>query len=205
MPESRMTELESLKIIQNMIQTAKDEQKDNGVGWISWGWLLFLASALSVVNEHTHWYSQYFFWNIFGICTIILSLVAVFRSNVFQKRPVVKTYTSALFQKLNIGFAITLMILIVALNKGLSPLFGFALLSSLYGFWILIYGAALQFRPSLIGAYFTWVCSLAGLFVHTFEHSMILHGLGVLAGYIIPGHLAWKEFQKTKRAKDLHV
>ena len=164
MPESRMTELESLKIIQNMIQTAKDEQKDNGVGWISWGWLLFLASALSVVNEHTHWYSQYFFWNIFGICTIILSLVAVFRSNVFQKRPVVKTYTSALFQKLNIGFAITLMILIVALNKGLSPLFGFALLSSLYGFWILIYGAALQFRPSLIGAYFTCFARITASF-----------------------------------------
>lgn len=205
MSDKNMSELESLQIIQNMIQTAKKEQRDNGAAWIFWGWSLFLASMLSVVNIHTEWFSQYFFWNCFGITAVLLSLVSVFRSPVFQPKRGAKTYTGELMQKLNVGFAITLLLVIVAMNRGIGPVFGFAMLSALYGFWILIYGTALHFKPSMIGAYFTWACSLAGLFIRTFEHAMILHGIGVLAGYIIPGHLAWKEFKKSKGVSDQHV
>ncbi len=205
MPQQNLSERESLQIIQRMIQTAKQEQKDNGAGWIFWGWLLFLASALSVVNIHMEWFSQFFFWNCFGIGAILLTLVSVWRSIPFQKSAPVKTYTGELFQKLNIGFAVTLLLVIVAMNRGIGPVYGFAILSALYGFWILIYGTALHFKPSMIGACFTWACSLAGLFVRTFEQAMILHGIGVLAGYIIPGHLAWNEFKKSKSVSDQHV
>ena len=37
MSDKNMSELESLQIIQNMIQTAKKEQRDNGAAWIFWG------------------------------------------------------------------------------------------------------------------------------------------------------------------------
>jgi len=63
----------------------------------------------------------------------------------------------------------------------------------------LIYGTALNFRPSVIGAYVSWAIGFAALFMKTFEHVMMLHGLAVLAGYIIPGHIAYNEFKKLKR------
>ena len=63
MQEKQLTEKESLQLIQQMIGVAKREQKDNGRGWILWGWLLFLASVLTIANIHLRWYDTFFFWN----------------------------------------------------------------------------------------------------------------------------------------------
>ena len=200
--EKKLTEQESLLIIQQMIQTAKQEQKDDGKGWILWGWLLFTASLLTFINLKTQWFSNYFFWNLFGIASLLLLLYSMVKGLFFKKADKVKTYTAELFQKLNIGFFISLMLIIVAINRGVSPVLGFSLLLGLYGFWILVYGAALNFKPSIIGAYITWACAFAGLFVETFDWIMVLHATAVLLGYIIPGHLANIEFNKMQRQEN---
>jgi hypothetical protein len=85
------------------------------------------------------------------------------------------------------------------MNVGVDPRKGFGLLLGLYGFWILIYGAVLNFKPSIIGAFITWAFAFASLFVKSFEHTMLLHAIAVLAGYIIPGHIAYKEFNAIHR------
>jgi hypothetical protein len=199
--DKKITEQESLQIIQQMIETAKKEQKDDGKGWIIWGWLLFAASAFTFVNLQMKWFSNYFFWNLFGFASLALLLVSLIRYLFYKKATKVKTYTAELFEKLNIGFFIFLLLIIVSINRGVSPVLGFSLLLGLYGFWILIYGAALNFRPSVIGAYITWACAFAGLFVSRFEWTMLLHATAVLFGYIIPGHLANIEFNKIHRQK----
>jgi len=195
--EKKLSEQESLLIIQQMIQTAKQEQKDDGKGWILWGWVLFAASVLTYINLKTQWFSNYFFWNVFGIASLLLLLFSIIRILFLKKISKVKTYTAELFQKLNIGFFISLMLFIIAMNRGLSPVLGFSLLLGLYGFWILIYGAGLNFKPSIIGAYVTWAFAFAGLFVETFDLTMIFHAMAVLLGYIIPGHIANIEFNKA--------
>jgi len=196
--ERPLSEKESLLIIQQMILAAKQEQKDDGKGWIIWGWLLFLASFFTFLNLKWNWVSTYFFWNLFGGIALILLLIAVVRLLFFKPKEKVRTYTKDLFEKLNIGFFIFLMLIIFAINLGVSPVKGFALLLGLYGFWMLIYGAALNFKPSIIGAFITWGLAFAALYVKTFEWTMLLHSLAVLCGYIIPGHIANAEFKKIK-------
>lgn len=198
MEEKKLSEQESLLIIQQMIQTAKQEQKDDGIGWIIWGWLLFAASALTWLNMRFEWFSTYMFWNVFGCITGLLMIYELIGDFFFKKKQKVKTYTSDLFRKLNAGFFIFLIMIILSMNLGVGPVKGFALLIGLYGFWILIYGAALDFRPSIIGAFVTWGFGFGALFVkdHHFDETMIWHGLAVLSGYIIPGHLAYRSFKK---------
>lgn len=199
MEEKEITERESLLLIQQMIQTAKQEQKDNGVGWILWGWVLFLASLFTFINLKMNWVSTFFFWNLFGVFTLILFVYETIQFFFIKKKEKVKTYTKDLFEKLNIGFFICLVIIIFSMNLGVNPIQGFALLLGLYGFWILIYGAVLNFKPSIAGAYITWALALASLFVKTFEWTMLLHAPAVLCGYIIPGHIAYNEFKKVNR------
>ena len=187
---------ESLQIIQDMIRSAKQEQKDNGMGWIVWGWMLFLASAFTVINLHVNVVKTFFFWNTFGIATIVMLIFSSIRNN-NKKSHRVTTYIKEIFNKLNIGFTITLLVIIVAINVGVGPIKGFALLTALYGFWVLIYGALFNFKPSIIASYFVWALAIAGLFVQSFEWVMILHGSAVFIGYIIPGHIAYKEFTKS--------
>ena len=187
---------QSLQIIQDMIRSAKQEQKDNGMGWIIWGWMLFLASALTELNLHIKLMQTFFFWNIFGIATIVMLIVSAIRNNQ-KKIHRVTTYTKEVFDKLNIGFTMTLVVIIVAMNVSIGPISGFALLTGLYGFWVLIYGDLFNFKPSIIASYFVWAFALAGLFAQTIEWVMIFHGLAVLVGYIIPGHIAYNEFNKS--------
>lgn len=47
METKTLTSEESLLIIQQMISTAKKERKDDGKGWIVWGWLLLAAPAFT--------------------------------------------------------------------------------------------------------------------------------------------------------------
>ncbi|MDB5193114.1 MAG: hypothetical protein JWQ96_2677 [Segetibacter sp.] len=195
--EKQLDEHESLLIIKQMIDTAKQEQKDDGKGWIIWGWMLFLASLFTVINMHFLWYSTFFFWNIFGGIAFLIGIYQAVTSFIIKKKVRVKTYSKAIFDKLNIGFFVSLMFIIVTMNVGMSPVKGFPLLMNLYGFWILIYGAMLNFKPSIIGAFAMWILAFIALFVNLFETVMILHGVGVLVGYIIPGHIANNEFRKV--------
>lgn len=203
MEEKNLSQQESLLLIQQMIQTAKKEQKDDGMGWILWGWMLFIASLLTIANLHFRWFNNYFFWNLFGIATIIIFIYETISALFLKKREQVKTYTKDLFKKLNAGFFISLLFIILAINTGVQPTKGFALLIGLYAFWILIYGSALSFRPSVIGAYITWGFGIVALFVKTFEWVMVMHALAVLFGYIIPGHIAHKEFKNIHRKENV--
>src|SRR5215211_799430 len=194
MEEKQLSEMESFSLIQQMIETAKQEQKDDGKGWILWGWLLFCASFFTFLNLKFNWVSTYFFWNVFGIASLALLLYATIRYVFIKRRERVRTYTQELFEKLNSGYFISLMIIVFSMNLGVPPTKGFALLLGLYGFWILIYGAVLNFRPSIIGAYITWAFAFATLFAKSSEWTMILHVAAVLCAYIIPGHIAYREF-----------
>ena len=199
MEEKDLTEQESMLIIQQMINTAKREQKDNGIGWILWGWLLFAVSLLTYINLQTNWFSTWYFWNAFGILSLLLLLYSTIRYFYFRKMERAKTYTGELFRKLNFGFFISIAFIIIGINKGIDPLRGFPLLIGLYGFWILIYGTALDFRPSIIAAYVTWAFGVTAFFVNTFGSVMLLHAASVLFGYIIPGHIAYSQFRKLNR------
>jgi hypothetical protein len=195
--EKQLSENESLLIIQQMIATAKQEQKSDGIRGIIWGWLLFLVSLISFANSKMGWFSPYFFWNVFGALALSSFLFRMIRNFFFNPMTRVKTYTGDLLERLNIGFFASLLFLIVAMNVSINPTAGFAILINLYGFWILIYGAALNFRPSIIGAFITWGIGLAALFANTFDIVMLLHAAAVLCGYIIPGHIANIEFRKS--------
>lgn len=217
MEEKEISEKEGLLLISQMINTAKKEQKDDGRGWIIWGWLLFLASLLTLLNLKLHWkLDNFFFWNAFGVLAILFFIYETIQYFFFKGRSRVKTYTGDLFKRLNSGFFISLLFIILSMNVAARILFdrygsfdvtpinmGFAMLINLYAFWILIYGTALNFRPSVIGAYVTWGIGFAALFMKTFEQVMLLHALAVFAGYIIPGYIAKREFKKLRRAESV--
>lgn len=212
MDEKQLSERESLHLIQQMISMAKKEQRDDGRGWIIWGWLLFVASLLTVANIRFDWFGIFFFWNAFGVFTLLMFVYETIAKRFFKSGVRVKTYTGDLFSRLNTGFFICLVFIIVALNVGSRIIIekygvidltfiniGFALLINLYAFWVLIYGTALNFKPSIVAAYGTWAIGLVALFVQDFETVMLLHALAVFVGYILPGHMANREFKRIKR------
>ncbi|HSU51656.1 MAG TPA: hypothetical protein VLJ41_13720 [Segetibacter sp.] len=198
---NELSQEESLLIIQQMINTAKHEQKDDGRGWIVWGWMLFSASILTVINMEYKWFQPFFFWNLFGGFTFIMLGWDLIKGIFMKSKARVKTYTKSLFDKLNAGYFICLLFIIFAINLGVGPVKGFALLIALYGFWVLIYGTALDFKPSIIASFITWAFGFVALWQTDFKVVMLLHAGAVLSGYIIPGHMANREFKKLRGRK----
>lgn len=197
-PEQPMTELESLAIIRNMINAAKTEQKDNGRSWIIWGWLLFAVSFLTALNLRFIWSQQtFFFWNLFGVFSIALFVFESIKKLANKNKNLVRTYYQDLFKILKIGFFISLAFIVFNMNIGLSPYRGFGLLINLYAFWILLYGAVSNFKPSIIAAFICWALAIACLFVKRIDYLMYLHAAAALVGYIIPGYLANRAFKKN--------
>ena len=197
--ENSFNEIDSLRLIQQMIETAKQEQKDDGKGWIIWGWMLFITSCSTILNIEYKWVNTFFFWNIFGIFTLLMGLFKIAKVVFVKKIDKLKTYTSEIFDKLNAGFFVSIMLVILSMSAGLLPRFGFTMLMNLYAFWILIYATVLNFKSSMIGAFMMWLLAFTALFVSTFKSVMILHAVGVLFGYIIPGHLANKKFNEQSK------
>src|ERR1700709_2577962 len=108
--ENNFSEQDGLNIIRQMIQMARHDHRENGEGWLIWGWLLFSASVISVVFVQTgmavyiHWV-----WEIMLVFGLIVYLFTHFFN---RRRERVKTYLQELLDKLETGFFISLFMII---------------------------------------------------------------------------------------------
>ncbi|HUR09751.1 MAG TPA: hypothetical protein VM012_00180 [Flavitalea sp.] len=199
MEEKKLSEQESLAIIHQMIQVAKDDHSEKGDGWLIWGWLLFAASVLSIIFEYAN-FQRYtgFVWS----AMLLIGLVAFILANTMRpKREKVKTYVQVLLERLGIGFFISLFALIAGsfLFKNVHPTdntFPFGYYYILYAFWMFIHGSAIHFRPLIIGAIVNWIAGIAMFMVTDFQYDMMISAFAILTGYLIPGYLLRAEYKK---------
>ena len=195
MEDKKLTEEESLGLINQMIRAARDEHRENGEGWLIWGWLLFAASVLSVVFSFTNMH-RYIgaTWTSMLVIGLIIYLLGHVRKQRMKK---VKTYVEDLLDKLGTAFFVSLFLIIAASSLGGSQNFGFGYYYILYAFWMYIHGTAIRFRPLIIGAMVNWAAALAIFLITDFAYDMIVSAVAVLVGYLIPGYMLNAEYKRT--------
>ncbi len=193
-----MTGEESLKIIQQMIEVAKDEQHDRGDGWLIWGWILFSVSVLSAIFMKTG-LGQYI--GTAWTAALVVGLVIYFLGHlvVKKRKELSKTYVKDILDRIGTGFFISLFVLVAAsfLTNSISA-FGYYYV--LYAFWMFIYGSVLKFRPLIFGAVINWVAAISIFMIKDFFFIMIISAVAILLGYIIPGYILRAEYNKKKQS-----
>lgn len=202
MPEPRLTENESLQIIEQMIGRARQEEKDSGWGWIVWGCLLFLASITHYVLIKAGVPRPSRAWNYFAYAAALLVLISVVSRFIGAGKGRVRTYTKEMVDKMGLAFFISLVVMsygnsITELNNS-GVNFGYLML--LYAFWMYIHGSAYRFPLLKYGAYVNW---LGAVLVFYFAKELgaevlLVHAACVALGYLIPGFVAQKRFSTTK-------
>ena len=208
MEKDQLSGTDSIRIIEQMIGRAKEEEIDNGIGWVIWGWMLFLASIINYVMIVMDAPNKYIIWNIFGIAALVFVVYSMFVKQFFitPKKPRVKTYTNELVNRMGIAFFISLLVMVLgnylsgANQTGVN--FGYLLL--LYGFWMYIHGSAFRFNLLKAGAYVNWAGALI-IFLWYQElgkNILLVHAVCVALGYIIPGHIAQRRFGMANRPID---
>ena len=196
MEERKITEQESFHLIQEMIQVAKEDHRENGAGWLIWGWLLFLASISSAILSYLQ-IRGYIAWVWTGILAVGMVIYIIF--HILKRRhEKVKTYVQELLDRLGNGFFISLFV-IVAASFIIKTSYGFGYYYILYAFWMYIHGSAIRFRPLIIGAYVNWIAAIAIFLLKDIGQIMIVSAIAVLIGYLIPGYMLQAEYRKKMK------
>jgi Flp pilus assembly protein TadB len=193
MDNKKLSGEESWRLIQDMIQVAKEDHRETGLSWLIWGWLLFTASVLSVVFSYAGW-GSYIGWTWMGVL-LVGTFVFVFTRLQRRKDQVVKTYVQELLQKSAIGFFISMIILVGTTFKNAS--FNFGYFYVLYAFWLFIHGSAIRFRPQLIGAIINWAAAIAIFLIKDFKYDMMVSAVAILGGYLVPGYMLRARYRRT--------
>jgi len=203
MEEKNLSEGESLHLIEQMINRAKEEEKDSGWGWIIWGWLLFLASVFHYLMILFDLKYGSRIWLAFGVISILLVIYLIFRKWKGGGPSKVRTYTGELVDRIGVAFFISLIVMVIGnMTTGVGNTgehFGYLLL--LYGFWMYIHAAAFRFQLLRFGAFINWAGALVIFIWHEElgKNILLVHAACVALGYLIPGYVARKKYSLQKK------
>ena len=196
MNQENFSAQDSLRVIQSMIDRAKENVKNNSFYFLLWGWLVFITAILNfILMKFTDIKQPYIVWNIMWL-GVIASIIKGIRTGRSEK---VKTYLGETMRYFGISMAIIYCSFAFIFGK-------YDLWQYSFPFYILIYAAACFFMGSMMQfplLKWTGLLCLPIMIVSVFvkyEWQLLFLALAVLLSYIIPGHiLSIKEkYQKTE-------
>jgi len=195
MQEEQFSGDESLRLIQSMINKAKNQFSENGHLYLIWGWVVLVCSITQFVLLYFYQYEKSYLvwfacWGAF-----IYQAIYIYRR---EKKKYVRTYTDEIIAYVWVAFVILMVLFGFHFGKVLgddyykfiSP--GFL---ALYGLPTFLSGAILRFRPLVIGGICCWVLSAISAFVNN-DFQLLLLGLAVIIAWIIPGYILQNKYRK---------
>jgi len=222
MEDKKISELESLSLITQMINKAKNSYHETGMGAMLWGAVIAVCSLVRLSEIHFHYKLPFDIY----LLTLAAIIPQIFISIKEKKERKVKSYDDIYMDYLWLGFGISIFLLILISNNifsewgswtdeykvatGKTASFGFyefvnPLFLMLYGMPTFVTGAACKFKPMLWGGLFCWASCIAAVYT-PIKIDLILVALSAIFAWFIPGILMEKEYRIYKKEQaDLHV
>jgi hypothetical protein len=213
--EKQLTEKESLELITQMINKAKESCHQTGISTIMWGLVISLCSLVRFAEI------QFNSWLPFDIyyLTFIAVIPQIYFSIKEHKERKVKTWEDGFIDYLWLAFGISIFLLILITNimghnlqpvivqyeslagtpssfrfyEYISPLF-----LMLYGLPTFVTGAGTKFRPMIIGGIFCWVASVITIFTPG-KIDLLITALAAVLAWLIPGIILEMDYRKAKK------
>lgn len=216
MDEKEMNEQESLRIITQMINKAKNSFHDTGIGPMLWGSVIAFCSLVTWATIHYEFTLPFDIW-LLTLVAIIPQIVITAREKKMRRA---KNYDDSAIDYIWLAFGISIFLLIHInsnfINKlvvvyqeyehavGKWPSFGLSSYSSslmllLYGLPTVITGAIMKFRPMLWGGIAGWICCVISVYT-PMQTDMLLTAFAAAVMWLVPGLILWRKYQRKKAA-----
>lgn len=185
--ENNLNEQESLRIISEMISTARGNMKKGaGKHFLLWGYLIFLASLAHFVMIHftaTRGEGNGILWLGVTVIGIFISVIMGFRDH---RKTGVVTYIESISLRIWAGFMVCLVAIMIML-KGEAGWYTYPAITFIYTYALYISTVVYKIRWMYISVAVCVVCLLLYNTV-PFSYYPLLMALVMLVGNILPGH-----------------
>ena len=186
--QKELSHQESIEIITEMIGNAKSNLARGGSFYfLLWGVVVALANfIIHFLINYTEVSNWYYVWLI----TIPAIVITIIYSNRQSAKAKVTGPIDHIYGQIWIGVFVAMVITLVfmaRINYAINPLM---LIYSGIGTYIT--GMLCRFRPLTIGAAVLWISAVI-MFLIPVNLQFLVAGLGLLAGYVVPGLMLRKE------------
>ncbi len=185
MREEKFTPEQSLELIRSMISKTREDMSDNGIYFLVWGWITFIACVGQFILKNVYKYEHhYIVWSLV-IVGIIFSIYQGMKDGRKQRA---RTYVGESMKYLWMGMGISFFVLSMILSKLGWGTVVFPFFILLYGLGTFISGNFIRFRPLIIGGIIAWVLAIGAVYV-SYDYQMLFGAAAILFSYIIPAYL----------------
>lgn len=194
MAKQEIDTTQSILIIEEMINKAKNRFSENGFLYLLWGWVVFICGTGQFIMMQLKVKQHYLIWLLTWVAVIIQFIYLAKKKN--SQRVV--TYTDDIIKYVWLSFVMMGVIFGFLIGKRLAPeQFFFYNLSFLvlYGMPTFLSGIILKFKPLVMGGIGCWLIAIAAAFIPETYHSLLFAAAVVIA-WIIPGYLLRSKYKK---------
>lgn len=174
---------ESLRVIRETIDLAKNKLRNNGFHFLLWGWLVVCVSILDYyLTKMSIGGQPHLAWMFMPVIGVPVALIYEWRRGKKDTQPnLLRDWYGFIW----LGFAISLIItILLAVRANISPV-PFILI--LVGFATFMSGILLRFNPLIFGAVVMWAGAVVCMVLGSDEH-VLVQGVATAVGYLIPGY-----------------
>lgn len=184
--EETLSPRESLDLIADAITKTKEDLRDNGFGYLLWGWLIAAASfAFFFLKEYTSFQFYFIPFPVLSAVGVILTIIWLRKKN----KGTTLSYTTYFINKLWTVLGVCFFVVVfINVSQGGIP-FTYTLLIA--GIGTLVSGWVMKFRPLVIGGILLLAAAIVSVYVAD-EYKPLLHGVSIVAGFLVPGYLLKK-------------
>ena len=194
--EKQLTGEESLQLIAQMINKAKNDYEETGISALMWGSIITFCGLITFAN---YWWNIRWLDNVWWLPAVAI-VPQIFISNNERKRKKFKTYNDEAIGGIWLSFAITLFLVSYYTNRyNLTDTNSLFII--IYGIPTFATGFATRFKPMIIGGIACWLFAIAAMYV-SFPYSMLLTAAAAQLAWFIPGLILRSRYRK---AKEQHV
>ncbi len=180
----------SLALIEEMINKAKNTFSESGTLFILWGFVILICSI-------TQFIGQYFFDHknaaAIWMLTWVASILQIFYLRKLNKNKAVRTYTDDILKYMWITFIICFILLVFILIFQKSFISIVPAILVVYGIPTFLSGIILKFKSLIIGGVCCWLLAALCVFTGWDFQQLYIAAAGIIA-WIIPGFNLRKKF-----------
>jgi hypothetical protein len=185
MTEEKFSPEQSLQLIHSMISKTKQDMSDNGIYFLVWGWLTFVACVGQFLLKHVYHYEKHYL--VWWLIVVGVVFSAVYGAKE-EKEKRVRTYISESLKWLWVGMGISYFVLSMILSKTGWGNTVFPFFIMLYGLGTFVSGNILRFKPLVMGGCVAFVMAIMAAYAE-YDYQILLAAIAILVSYIIPAYL----------------